>query len=82
MEDASDGGGRWGLLAFAFEVPGNREGACIQAIGGELLPEFDDAVTDVFWGGCGVRLWASGSRFERFEAALSVLSEESVEVSA
>lgn len=82
MQDAADGGDRWGPVAFLFEVPGDGGGAVVEAFLGQPEPAVDDAFSDGVGGGGGVRQRSSGSGIDGVEAGFAVAGEQSLEVAS
>lgn len=61
VQDAPDGRGGWGGVAFLLEVPGDRDGAGVSAGAGEFAAQLDDPLPDGVRGGAGPGLRGAGA---------------------
>jgi hypothetical protein len=62
-------------------MPGDRDGSGIEPVGGQLLPQGDDANSDQVGGGPGTRVGAAAPRFECVEATGLVAGDEGMDSS-
>lgn len=60
----------------------DRDGAGVEAVGGEFFAEQHDGGDDFIGGGAGVAGGSSGAGFERIEAAGTIARQQAVEVLA
>lgn len=82
MQDAPDRRGRRDGQALPFEVPGDRDRAGVEAVGGELDAQGDDPRTDDSGRPMRSRMWPARARLEGVKPAVPVPTEEAVQMPA